>query len=265
MLYGFLRDMVRLKSVIFELAKRDYQQINQGSYLGFVWNYLQPLMHIALLYGVFTIGFRQGAVQDDLPFSLYLLSGMICWLYFSGNVASITGVIRSYSFLVKKVDFRLSVLPFVKLLSSLLPHVLLLVLLLVASAHSGFPLGLHTLQLLYYFLCMAALLVGLGWITSSATLFIPDVRNAVDIITQFGMWLTPLFWNVNIIPERYRWLTELNPLCYLVTGYRESLTGTHYFWQHPRETLIFWGMTLLLLAIGTVVYRRLKPHFAEVI
>ncbi|MNJ13758.1 Teichoic acid translocation permease protein TagG [compost metagenome] len=265
MLLGFLRDTVRLKGVILELAKRDYQQINQGSYLGFIWNYLQPLLYIGVLYAVFTLGFRQGATQDGLPFGLYLLSGMICWLYFAGNLSSITGVIRDYGFLVKKVDFRLSVLPFVKLLSSLLPHILLLALLLIAAELSGIRLGLHTLQLIYYFLCMASLLVGLGWISSSASLFIPDIRNLVSIITQFGLWVTPIFWSVSQVPQSYQWLTGLNPVSYLVTGYRDSLTGARYFWERPQESLLFWGITLILLAVGTLVYRRLKPHFAEVV
>ncbi|MNZ97014.1 Teichoic acid translocation permease protein TagG [compost metagenome] len=265
MLLGFLRDTVRLKGVILELAKRDYQQINQGSYLGFIWNYLQPLLYIGVLYAVFTLGFRQGATQDGLPFGLYLLSGMICWLYFAGNLSSITGVIRDYGFLVKKVDFRLSVLPFVKLLSSLLPHILLLALLLIAAELSGIRLGLHTLQLIYYFLCMASLLVGLGWISSSASLFIPDIRNLVSIITQFGLWVTPIFWSVYQVPQSYQWLTGLNPVSYLVTGYRDSLTGARYFWERPQESLLFWGITLILLAVGTLVYRRLKPHFAEVV
>lgn len=265
MLFGFLRDTVRLKGIILELAKRDYQQINQGSYLGFVWNYLQPLLYIAVLYGVFTLGFRQGSTQDGLPFSLYLLSGMICWLYFAENLISITGVIRVYGFLVKKVDFRLSILPFVKLLSSLLPHVLLLGLLLVAAGLNGLQPGLHTLQLLYYYLCMASLLVGVGWITSSASLFVPDIRNLVGLVTQFGLWLTPIFWSTSQVPQAYRWLTHINPITYLVNGYRDSLTGQHYFWERPQEGLIFWATNLVLLAIGTVVYRRLKPHFAEVV
>ncbi|MNF96648.1 Teichoic acid translocation permease protein TagG [compost metagenome] len=166
---------------------------------------------------------------------------------------------------MKKVDFRLSVLPFVKLLSSLLPHILLLALLLIAAELSGIRLGLHTLQLIYYFLCMASLLVGLGWISSSASLFIPDIRNLVSIITQFGLWVTPIFWSVYQVPQSYQWLTGLNPVSYLVTGYRDSLTGARYFWERPQESLLFWGITLILLAVGTLVYRRLKPHFAEVV
>ncbi len=265
MLLAFLRDTVRLKGIILELAKRDYQQANQGSYLGFLWNYLQPLLYIGVLYAVFTLGFRQGATQDGLPFSLYLLSGMMCWLYFAGNLSSISGVIRAYSFLVKKVDFRLSILPFVKLLSSLLPHTLLLGLLILAASLNGLQPGLHTLQLLYYYLCMACLLTGIGWITSSASLFIPDIRNFVGLVTQFGLWLTPIFWSTNQVPQPYQWLVSINPVSYLVTGYRDSLSGNHYFWERPQESLVFWGMTMALLATGTVVYRRLKPHLAEVV
>lgn len=265
MIYGFLRDLIQLKGLIFELAKRDYQQMNQGSYLGFIWNYLQPLLFITVLYAVFTLGFRQGLNQEDLPFSLYLLSGMICWLYFSSNLSAITSVIRSYSFLVKKVDFRLSVLPIVKLISSLLPHLVLLGLLLVISSLNGYSMGMHSLQFIYYYFCMAMLLIGLGWITSSASLFIKDINNIVGVVTQFGMWLTPIFWSLSMIPQQYHWLIKLNPVYYLVTGYRDSITGAQYFWERTTDLLIFWSITFCFLILGTIVYRKLKPHFAEVI
>jgi len=111
---------------------------------------------------------------------------------------------------------------------------------------------------------MACLLIGVGWITSSASLFIPDIRNFVGLVTQFGLWLTPIFWSTNQVPQPYQWLVSINPVSYLVTGYRDSLSGNHYFWERPQESLIFWGTTLVLLAAGTAVYRRLKPHFAEV-
>ena len=265
MIHGFIKDLVRLKGVLFELAKRDYQQQNQGSYLGFLWNYLQPLLYIGVLYSVFTLGFRPGAMQDGLSFGLYLLSGMICWLYFAGNLTSITGVIKAYSFLVKKVDFRLSVLPFVKLMSSFLPHLLLVIFLLVIADLNGHRPGLHSLQLVYYYLCMATMLTGLGWITSSTSLFVKDVRNAIAIVSQFGLWLTPIFWNITQIPSQYHWIVKLNPAYYLVSGYRDSITGGRYFWERIEESLLFWIINLILIFLGVVVYRRLKPHFAEVV
>ena len=79
---GFIRDLVSSRSLIWQLAKRDYRQSNQGSYLGIVWNYLQPIVFIAVLYFVFTYGLRAGHA-GDMPFVLYLVGGIICWQYFA--------------------------------------------------------------------------------------------------------------------------------------------------------------------------------------
>jgi len=262
----FILDLIKSRSLIMDLAKRDYKQQNQGSYLGMVWNYLQPLLFVAVLYSIFTLGFRSSAEVGDMPFSVYLVSGMICWLYFTANLTSITGVIRSYSFLVKKVDFRLSVLPIVKLVSSFFPHLVLLLITIGLALYQGIAPGLHTLQFIYYFFCMVALLLGLGWLVSSTSIFVKDVSNVVAIITQFGFWLTPIFWRIESMPENIHWILKLNPVYYLVTGYRDAITGAEYFWQRPLlETVSFWLVTLVFLVLGALVFKRLKPHFAEVI
>ena len=263
---NFILDLVRSRSLIMDLAIRDYKQQNQGSYLGLVWNYLQPLLFVAVLYSVFTLGFRSGNDDNDMPFSLYLISGMICWLYFTANLTSITGVIRAYSFLVKKVDFRLSILPIVKLISSFLPHVVLLLIVIGLGFYQGINPGLHTLQFLYYYGCMIVLLMGLGWLTASTSIFVKDVSNVVSIITQFGFWLTPIFWHIESMPEKVQRILKLNPVYYLVTGYRDAITGGIYFWQRPiQEGLSFWIVTSVFFVLGALVFKRLKPHFSEVI
>lgn len=264
MVKGFISDLYKSRSLILELARRDYKQQNQGSYLGMVWNYLQPLLFIAVMYSVFTLGFRSSKAEG-MPFSTYLVSGMVCWLYFSSNLSSITGVIRSYSFLVKKVDFRLSILPIVKILGSILPHIFLAFVALSLATYQGFAPGWHTLQFVYYYFCMVALLLGLGWLTSSTSVFVKDVSNIIAIITQFGFWLTPIFWKIENMPERIQWVLKLNPAYYLVTGYRDAVTGASYFWQRPEETALFWLVTLTLLIFGITVFKKLKPHFAEVV
>jgi lipopolysaccharide transport system permease protein/teichoic acid transport system permease protein len=265
MLKGFVVDLIKSRELILDLVKRDYKQQHQGSYLGLLWNYLQPILFIAVLYTVFTLGLRTGREIDGMPFSLYLISGMVCWLYFTANLTAITSVIRNYRFLVKKVDFRLSILPMVKLLSSLAPHVFLLLITILIATYNNILPGWHSLQLLYYYCCMVTLLLGLGWLTSSTSLFVKDVSNLVALITQFGFWLTPIFWHIDAMPEKLQWILKLNPAYYLVTGYRDAITGETFFWQRPQETLIFWGITLTLVICGAMVFKKLKPHFAEVI
>ena len=261
---AFALDIVGKRAIIYELAKRDFQRQYQGSYLGFVWMILQPLVFICVLYAIFSLGFKSGA-DSGMPFSLYLVTGMICWMYFSENLSASSGIIRDHSFLVKKVDFRLSVLPIVKMLSSLIPHLAMILVAIGLAWYQGYSPSLYTLQVGYYTLAMCSLLLGLGWLTSSTSIFVKDVTKVVAIFVQFGFWLTPLFWNIQMVPQAYQWIFKLNPAYYIVTGYRDSIVSQIPFWERPEETAYFWLITVLFLGVGISVYRKLKPHFAEVI
>jgi len=260
----FLRDIYEKREILYELAKRDYQKQYMGSSLGFVWVYLEPLLFIAVLYLVFTFGLRAGGTADGTPFVVYLLVGMVSWFYFSENLTSNAGSIRQHSFLLKKVDFRLSLLPMVKLMSSALPHFFMLIIAIGVAALSGIYPGWYVIQLVYYFTAMVFLLLGIGWLTSATNLFVSDVSKLVGVTTTFGMWLTPLVWDINIVPEQYRWIVKLNPFNYIVEGYRDSIIYGVGFWTKPYETLYYWIVTILTLWIGITVFGKLRPHFAEV-
>jgi ABC-type polysaccharide/polyol phosphate export permease len=226
--------------------------------------YLQPLLFIGVLYIIFFLGLRAQTTMD-VPFGLYLVCGIIPWMFFSSNFTSATNVIRSHSFLVKRVDFRLSVLPIVTILSGVIPHAFLVLVAIGIGAYNGYAPTLYTLQLLYYLTAMSLLLLGLGWLTSSTSIFIKDVVNVVSVLTQFGFWLTPVFWNINMMPIEYHWLIKLNPAYYIVAGYRDSIINRVPFWDKPYESIVFWSVTILVLIVGVSVYRRLRPHFAEVV
>ncbi len=261
----FFRDIYDKREILYELAKRDYQKQYMGSSLGFIWVYLQPLLFITVLYLVFTFGLRAGNISDGTPFIVYLITGMIAWFYFSENLSSNAGVISQHTFLLKKVDFRLSLLPIVKLMSSALPHLFFIVTALVVAAINGIYPTWYTLQLVYYFAAMVLLLLGIGWLTSATNVFISDVSRLVAVTVTFGMWLTPLFWDIAIVPPEYRWIINLNPFYYIVEGYRDAIIYGVGFWEKPLHTLYFWVETIVILLIGIAVFGRLRPHFAEVV
>lgn len=252
------------RGAIYEVAKRDLEAQFKNTYLGMIWAFLQPMVFVITLWVVFTVGLRSNP-GGEVPFVVYLISGMIAWQYFSTTFPSLTGVVQAHSFLVKKGDFNLALLHVAKLLAGLLPHfVLILVVIGVCWLH-GLPPTLYCLQILYYLAGMVVLLLGLGWITSSTNVFIQDVGNIVGIIVQFGFWLTPIVWNVKIVDPKYQWIVHLNPAAYIVDGYRDSMIYHRAFWSKPYETAYFLLFTLIVLWIGSVVFRRLKPHFGEVI
>ncbi|GAB4343844.1 MAG: ABC transporter permease [Desulfobulbaceae bacterium] len=261
---NFLADIYVKRLVIYELAKRDFQKQYMGSYLGFVWVFLEPLLFILILYFVFAVGLRRGG-GSEMPFITYLVTGMIAWMFFARMLSVSTNVIKSHSFLVNRTDFRLSILPIVKLLSGTVPHLFFVFLALIICWVKGFAPSLYSLQVVYYFFAMAILLLGLAWITSSTSIFVADVGKFVSVVIRFGFWLTPIFWNINMIPAKYQWVIMLNPVYYIVNGYRDSYIREVPFWDHPVNTLYFWGVTLMIFYLGITVFGRLRPHFAEVI
>ncbi|MHC4192385.1 MAG: ABC transporter permease [Planctomycetota bacterium] len=260
----FLQEINNKKAVIYELAKRDFQTRYMGSYLGFLWVFLQPLAFMAVVYFIFAIGFRYKSVGGT-SFAVYLLSGMIAWLFFAENINSSTAILREYAFLIKKVNFRLSVLPIVKLLSALIAHFIFILVAVIVAATKGVGNPTYVLQVFYYLFSMTLLLLGLGWMLSAVSLFLKDTEKFVALLIQLGFWLTPIFWSIDIVPVNYRWLIKLNPMYYIVTGYRDSIIYETPFWSKPDEALYFWSLTFVIIALGIFIFRKLRPHFAEVV
>lgn len=262
--FDFCITLWQKKRMIFELARRDFITENSGTLLGIFWNYAQPLIFVLVLTIVFTFGLRQNPGKV-VPFLVFLISGLIAWQFFSQTWSHLTGIINSHAFLIRKGDFPLAILPLAKMLSDLVPHIVLIVVSVIIAWCQGISPTLYTLQVFYYLAGLLCLLLGLGWMTSAASLFIKDVNHFVGILTQFGFWITPVFWNIDLVPPKYLWLFKLNPAYYFVTGYRDSLIYGIGFWEKPAEVLYFWTITLLTLIIGAAVFRRLKPHFGEVV
>lgn len=260
----FLHELYDNRSVILSLAKRNFHQKYFGSAFGFFWAFIEPLMFIGILYAVFTFGLRVSLVSDT-PFAVYLISGFVAWLYFANTLSTSSDTIAEYSYLVNNLGFRNSFLPIINIVGNLIPQMFLLVLAILVAWMHGFKPSFYTLQVLYYLFSMSVLLLGLSWLTSSTNLFVKDVAKLVGLIVQFGFWLTPVFWNASIVPERFQWLIKINPVFYIVRGYRESLIFEIPFWSHPADTLYFWIVTSLLLVAGISVYKKLEPHFGDVL
>ena len=95
--------------------------------------------------------------------------------------------------------------------------------------------------------------------------FFKDIGQFVAIIIQFGFWLTPIFWAMKIVPDKYHSLIELNPMVYIIEGYRNSMIYHKWFWENLDMTIYFWGVAIVLFGLGSLTFRKLRPHFADVL
>ena len=99
---------------------------------------------------------------------------------------------------------------------------------------------------------------------SALSTFFKDTSYLVSIVLQIGFWATPIFWNKDQMEsETIRQILKLNPIYYIVEGYRESFLYHIPFWSHPVQTLYFWIFTLVICILGWRTFKKLRPHFAD--
>lgn len=259
-------ELYQNRKLVLSLAKNDFKTKYAGSYLGIVWAFIQPIVTILVYWFVFSVGLKAGTVSD-YPFVLYLVSGIIPWFFFQDALNGGTNALIEYNYLVKKVVFKISILPIVKIISALFVHVFFVAFALLLCACYGYTPSLYTLQIIYYSVCTFLFVLGLVYATSAIVIFFRDLAQIIGIFLQVGVWLTPIMWDINMLSS-HPWLIKLfklNPMYYVVTGYRDSMLGHVGIWNHVSWTIYFWVVTILLFGLGSVIFKRLKPHFADVL
>ncbi len=250
--------------MLLSLAKNDFKAKYAGSALGVVWAFVSPVITILIYWFVFQVAFQNGPV-NDMPYVIWLVSGVVPWFFISESWGGATGVFIDYSYLVKKVVFKIELLPIVRVLSAFFVHLFFVLLTFIVSSCFGyFPNFLH-LQVIYYMLCAFALSLALGRITATLTVFARDINNVVGVLVQFGFWITPIFWDINAIPRFLHIIFKLSPIYYVTEGYRDTFVYGIGFWERPWLTLYFWGVVGVLTLIGNVVFKKLRPHLADLI
>lgn len=259
-----IKDILSERKLIWKLAKNDFKTRYAGSFLGVVWGFIQPIVTVMVYWMVFQYGLRVGN-SGDIPYVLWFVTGMIPWFYFSEALMSATNCLLEYNYLVKKMAFCIDILPVVKLISAFFVHVAFLGFSLFLFLVYGRIESVNVLQLLYYVMGMMLLTLGLSYIMSAIVVFVRDVGQIINIFLQIFMWATPIMWEYTRVPEDLRWIISLNPMFYIVQGYRDAFIGGNYPWTHWGQMIYFWGVTITMLVVGSRIFKRLRPHLADVL
>lgn len=260
---NFIYELWRDRKIIWRLAKNDCKARFASAALGATWSFLQPLLSVLVLWFVFQIGFKSMPV-DDIPFIVWYVPAFLSWNFFQEAVAQSTNSLSEYSYLLKKVNFNVTIIPLIKVISAGIIHAAFIVFIVLINILYGRMPNVYFLQMLYYFFCAFCLCASLGWLLSAINVFIKDVSNLVAVILQIGFWMTPLFWDPAGLQPVVQSLLKLNPMYYVCVGYRESIIAAVPFWHHPVLTVYFWGVVLVCFFAGTAIFRRLRPQFIDV-
>lgn len=194
------------RKLIWKLSKNDFKNRYAGSYLGRVWAFTQPVVTVLLYWFVFGHVMGQDkkeilAVGVEAPYVLWLTAGLVPWFYFSEAINNGTTSLLEYSYLVKKVVFKISIIPIVKLIAASFVHLFFVAFMLLVYFVYGYAPGIHLLQLFYYTFCMFMFVLALSYMTCAIVVFFRDLTQIINIMLQVGMWATPILWNISMLDK----------------------------------------------------------------
>jgi lipopolysaccharide transport system permease protein/teichoic acid transport system permease protein len=236
-----------------------------GTIGGFLWTVANPLVTIFVYWFVFAILFKSTG-ENDLPFIVPFACGYIPWMTFSEILSSSCASVISKSHLVTKTIFPTEILPVVSIVSALITHLILLVVLVFILIAYGLPPSIDWLQIGYYLFALSALALGFGWFLAAVNVFFTDTFQITGIVLNIWFWSTPIVWFPTMAPDFFQKLLWLNPMYYLVEGYRDSfMRHGVFFWEKATENMMFWVTCMVVISIGAFCFNRLKPEFSEML
>ncbi|MCR4815422.1 MAG: ABC transporter permease [Lachnospiraceae bacterium] len=257
------------RELIWKLAKNDFKKRYAGSTMGRVWAFIQPVVTIAMYYFVFGLIFparaQLAASGIAAPYVLWLTAGLIPWFYFSEALVGGMNALIEYNYLVKKVVFKISILPIIKVIAATFIHSFFVLVMLALYFFYGYKPSLYLIQVVYYSFCMFCLTLAISYSTCAVVVFFRDLSQIIGIGLQLGMWGTPILWEIGVIPEKFRIIFKLNPVFYIINGYRTAMFEKEWFFEDFYSTMFFWIITAIIFVIGALIFKRLKPHFADVL
>ena len=252
------------------LVRRDLDARYQGSVLGNLWPLLNQLSQLLIYIYVFSVVLKVKLSLKGLPenstltFGLWLFAGFLPWLAFSGGLLQATNSVVNQTNLVKKVVFPLALLPLVPILSAFIESAFGLAALIVFVALANH--SLHPTLALLPLIWIPQLLftAGLGYLTSSLTVFLRDVPQTLVVILNLWFYVTPIIYPASSIPPRFAFLVNwLNPMTAISEVYRDLILQGEL--THGREWAVASVISIIVFLFGFWVYRKLRPAFADVL
>ena len=248
---------------MMRIARFDIKKENRNLYLGTLWKIISPLIQLGTFWLVFGIGIRGGEPVDGIPFLVWLLTGLVPWFFIRQGIASGALSISGKASLVFKIKYPISTVPVGAILICLYDSMIMLVILTIIYAFHGIFPNLHWLNLIYYIVYIFAFLVSLALVTSVIVQLAKDFGHLITSLLQLLFFLTPIFWQENNVPEWARMFFIVNPVRYVVNGYRYALLYGVNFYERPGLMIFFWSIVVLLFLAGCAMQRKYATRFVD--
>ena len=258
----YWQDIWKYRELFYFLAWRDILVRYKQTFIGIAWALIRPFLTML----VFTIVFGSIAKlpSQGVPYPILVFSAMLPWQFFSNSLSECSNSLITNSNLISKIYFPRLIVPTSAVVVSFVDFLISGMILLGLMAWYNFVPSWRILTLPFFIAIALAASMGAGLWLASLNVKYRDFRYIVPFIVQFGLYISPVGFSSNIVPEKWRFLYSLNPMVGVIDGFRWAILGTSY-------TLYLPGFLLSLLIVAFFVitgiwyFRKTERTFADVI
>lgn len=251
------KNLYEYRELLKSSIKKDVGGKYKNSVLGVLWSFLYPLLQIAVYAIVFQLIMRSNMEN----YTVFVCCGLIPWNFFSTAISRSSFTMIENGNILKKVYFPREILPISVVTSEAVNFVISTIIILAFVLGTGMGLTWYVIFYPVILLIQYILLIGISLFVSSITVYFRDLQHFIGIALQLLFYATPIVYATNIIPESYQWILRLNPMTFIIDGYRSIF----YYQQQP--DFISLGITLLvsliLCVVGYLLFSKLQKRFAE--
>lgn len=260
-----LKEQITNLHLIYTLSIYDIKSKYQLHYLGAAWQFLSPALQILIYWFVFGIGIRGGHPVNGIPFFIWLLIGLIPWFYISPSIIQGSNSVFTRISLVSKMKFPVSILPTVTVLSNTFNFIVMLLFLGILLLIYGVNPGIYIVQLPYYLFSLIFFLYSITLLFSTISTIIRDFQLMLQSFIRMMLYLTPILWDMSRLPDILVNILKLNPIFYIIEGFRKTFLGQGWFFQDYIYMVYFWITCMLILYLGARIHMKFRKQFVDYI
>ncbi|MDI1299689.1 ABC transporter permease [Methylotenera sp.] len=259
---AYWKDLWRYRELFFFLAWRDVLVRYKQTFIGVLWSVIKPLLTMMVF--VFVFGKLAKLPSDGVPYPVLVLSGMLPWLFFASAFSEAGNSLVGNANIISKVYFPRLIVPLSSVIVSLVDFLISGVLLVILMIWFNVLPDSRVLFLPFFIVLLILAAVGAGLWVAALNVKYRDFAYVVPFVIQFGLYVSPVAFNSNIVPEKWRLLYALNPMVGIIDGFRWSITGTNtpLYWQGVVVSVV---VVILLIFSGVQYFRATERSFADVI
>ena len=259
------RELLENRERILRLARYEQRAKNSGTILGRMWDFLTPVLQICVYWFVFSVGMKMRTMDGETPYAVWMMTGMMPWFCLSAAMQASANAINSAHMVVKNLHIPLTIIPAKTVVIHLTEHLWTMGFLVFVLLVSGVQVTVYWLQTIYFFLCMVIFLMAFALAASAVGAVVKDFSRLLAPIIRLLFYVSSVILSLDGMSPKMQTLLKINPLTYIIMGYRNSLLYGVGFWEMRWHSLCFWVVTLLLLLIGCTLHMRTRERYVDLL